>query len=214
MPRKCTSKSLSIFRAKPRRAAKPRPAAELGALPEWNLDDLYPSMDLPAFASDLAKAAAECKAFNAAYKGKLEALAKKASGAGLLEAIRRYEALEELLGRIRPMPGSSMPAIPPIRRGEILWRRAGKNHSSLLRSAVLRARIEPARRQTRGESWRRGRSRIIGPGSKTSARASPTSSTTSSSNCSMKNRSPVMAPGTGCSTRPSRACASTSMASS
>ena len=45
------------------------------------------------------------KAFNAAYKGKLEALAKKASGAGLLEAIQRYEALEELLGRIMAYAG-------------------------------------------------------------------------------------------------------------
>ena len=105
MPRKSTSKSLSIFRAKPRIAAKPRPAAELGALPEWNLEDLYPSMDSAPFAGDLAKAAAECKAFNAAYKGKLEALAKKAVAAGILQAIRRYEALEELLGRIMAYAG-------------------------------------------------------------------------------------------------------------
>ncbi len=100
MPRKSTSKSLSIFRPKPKVAANLKPAPDFGALPEWNLEDLYPSMDSPAFADDLAKAANECKSFNAAYKGKLEALAKKASGAGLLEAIQRYEALEELLGRI------------------------------------------------------------------------------------------------------------------
>ena len=102
MPR--SSKPLGMFR-KAQTSAKPKQAAGLGALPEWNLDDLYPSMDSPAFASDLAKAAAECTAFNAAYKGKLEALAKKASGAGLLEAIQRYEALEELLGRIMAYAG-------------------------------------------------------------------------------------------------------------
>ncbi|MGH6822113.1 MAG: M3 family oligoendopeptidase [Methylocella sp.] len=94
-----------MFRARPKAAAQPRPAADLGALPEWNLADLYPSRDSQAYASDLAKAAAECAAFNAAYKGKLEALAKKASGAGLLEAVQRYEALEELLGRIMAYAG-------------------------------------------------------------------------------------------------------------
>jgi hypothetical protein len=89
--------ALGIFRAKAPASANPKQAVGLGALPEWNLDDLYSSMESPAFASDLAKAAAECTAFNAAYKGKLEALAKKASGAGLLVAVQRYEALEELL---------------------------------------------------------------------------------------------------------------------
>ncbi len=62
-------------------------------------------MESQAFASDLGKAAAECAAFNAAYKGKLEALAKKASGAGLLEAIQHYETLEEFLGRIMAYAG-------------------------------------------------------------------------------------------------------------
>jgi oligoendopeptidase F len=105
MPRKSTSKSLRMFRPKPRTSAKPKPAADLGALPEWNLEDLYPSMESPAFASDLGKAGSGCKSFNAAYRGKLEALAKKDSGAGLLEAIERYEALEELLGRIMSYAG-------------------------------------------------------------------------------------------------------------
>src|SRR5580693_8772861 len=105
MPRKSTAKSLSIFRAKPRTATNPKPAAGLGALPEWNLDDLYSSMDSPAFANDLAKAAAECKGFNSRYQGKLETLAKRASGAGLLVAIQGYEGLEELLGRIMAYAG-------------------------------------------------------------------------------------------------------------
>ena len=104
MTRKSTSRSLSMFR-KAQTSVKPKQTAELGTLPEWNLDDLYPSIDSPAFASDLAKAAAECKSFNAAYKGKLEALAKNASGARLLEAVQRYEALEELLGRIMAYAG-------------------------------------------------------------------------------------------------------------
>src|SRR2546430_220573 len=100
MTRELAKKSLNIFRSKPKTAPKQKPVAKLGDLPEWNLKDLYPAMDSRAFADDLAKAASECRSFNVAYKGKLEGLANKASSAGLLEAIRRYEALEELLGRI------------------------------------------------------------------------------------------------------------------
>ena len=105
MPRKSTSKSLSLFRPKPKTSVKHKPVADLGTLPEWNLEDLYPSMDSKAFKSDLAKAESESKNFNAAYRGKLEALAKKNSGSGLLEALQRYEALEELLGRIMSYAG-------------------------------------------------------------------------------------------------------------
>src|SRR5450631_4349012 len=105
MTRKTTSKSLSIFRAKPKAAAKPKPGPDLGSLPEWNLEDLYPSMESRAFANDLVKAEAECKSFSSAYRGKLAALATAASGTGLLAAIERYEALEELLGRIMSYAG-------------------------------------------------------------------------------------------------------------
>ena len=100
MPRKTTAKALSMFRAKPKSSTEPKPPPKFGILPEWNLEDLYPSMESAAFSRDLAKAGSECKSFKAAYKGKLETLAKKAPGAGLLEAIQRYEALEDLLGGI------------------------------------------------------------------------------------------------------------------
>jgi oligoendopeptidase F len=78
---------------------------ELGTLPEWNLADLYPTMEDPAFAKDLAKAAADCKAFTEAYRGKLGTLAAENNGAGLAEAVKAYEALEELLGRIMSYAG-------------------------------------------------------------------------------------------------------------
>src|SRR4029077_17279325 len=105
MPRALAKKSLNIFSPKPKAAPKPKPAASLGDLPEWNLKDLYPAMYSRAFADDLTKAASECRSFNITYKGKLEGLANKASSAGLLEAFRRYEALEELLGRIMSYAG-------------------------------------------------------------------------------------------------------------
>ena len=73
---------------------------ELGSLPEWNLTDLYPAMDSPVFVSDLAKVATECKAFAETYKGKLATLAADTTGNGLFEAVKAYEALDDLLGRI------------------------------------------------------------------------------------------------------------------
>jgi len=78
-------------------ASQPAEAAALGPLPEWNLADLYPGMDSPVLVADLAKAQTDSVAFEAAYKGKLETLARDG---GLVEAIRAYEALDELLGRI------------------------------------------------------------------------------------------------------------------
>src|SRR5215218_2234093 len=81
-------------------------ATDLGPLPEWDLGDLYPGMDAPEFATDLAKAEAECKAFADAYRGKLEGLARADDGGeGLFAAIRRYEAVEDLIGRIMSFAG-------------------------------------------------------------------------------------------------------------
>src|SRR5918911_2262777 len=72
-----------------------------GDLPEWDLSDLYPGMDSPAFAQDLARAEAECKAFAETYRGKLDGLARDAIAAEALgAAVARYEAVEDLLGRI------------------------------------------------------------------------------------------------------------------
>ena len=81
-------------------------ATDLGPLPEWDLGDLYPGMDAPEFAADLAEAEAECKAFADAYRGKLEGLARADDGGeGLFAAIRRYEAVEDLIGRIMSFAG-------------------------------------------------------------------------------------------------------------
>src|SRR4029450_4710798 len=69
----------------------------LGALPEWNLADLYAGLDDPQVKRDLDRGAAESLAFEQAYKGKLAALAEEpAAGAALAEAVKRYEALDDL----------------------------------------------------------------------------------------------------------------------
>jgi oligoendopeptidase F len=81
--------------------SKPDSAAALGALPEWNLGDLYSAPDAPEVAADLAKAEAECVAFEDTYKGKLGEIAAAASaGEKLLEAVVRFETIEELLGKL------------------------------------------------------------------------------------------------------------------
>ena len=81
-----------------RKAVRRRKGAPgLGALPEWDLADLYAAMDAPELKRDLARADADCLAFEQAYKGKLAAL----TAAGrLAEAVQRFEALDDLLGRL------------------------------------------------------------------------------------------------------------------
>jgi oligoendopeptidase F len=79
---------------------------DLGTLPEWNLADLYPSMDSQLYAADLARAESECKAFAEQYRGKLEEIARSPdAGTALAVAVRRYEAIEDLLGRIMSYAG-------------------------------------------------------------------------------------------------------------
>src|SRR5690349_17222765 len=74
----------------------PAAASDLGKLPQWNLGDLYQSTSAPALVSDIAKAAADSKAFRAAWEGKLAA----ASGEELGKAVAEYDALQDLVGRI------------------------------------------------------------------------------------------------------------------
>ena len=84
---------------KPKGAQKPAP--KLGALPEWDLNDLYPGLDSPELKRDLEKAESECLAFEQAFKGRLQAMAAGAdAGKALAEAVKRYEALDDRLGRL------------------------------------------------------------------------------------------------------------------
>jgi oligoendopeptidase F len=68
----------------------------LGALPEWDLNDLYPGADSAELKRDLEQAAADAKAFAKRYQGKVATLDSASFGA----AIATYEALEERLGRL------------------------------------------------------------------------------------------------------------------
>lgn len=75
--------------------------ADLGALPEWNLADLYPAMDSQAYRDDLTRAQARCRAFAEAWRGKLADIAARPDAARTLtQAVVAYEEIEDLLGRI------------------------------------------------------------------------------------------------------------------
>jgi oligoendopeptidase F len=100
--------------ARPARPARSRPPASraarstagLGALPEWNLADLYAGIDDPHVKRDLDRADAESVAFEQAYKGKLAALADAPdAGHALAEAVKAYEKLDDLLGRLVSFAG-------------------------------------------------------------------------------------------------------------
>ena len=73
----------------------------MGDLPEWDLSELYPGLDSPEIAGDLARADARCLAFGERYKGSLAALASGPQGGeALAAAIREFEAIDDLIGRI------------------------------------------------------------------------------------------------------------------
>jgi oligoendopeptidase F len=69
---------------------------KLENLPEWNLNDLYAAPDSPKFKIDLAASAEQATRFASQFKGKLAGL----TGAELAEALKDYEALSDLIGRI------------------------------------------------------------------------------------------------------------------
>jgi oligoendopeptidase F len=88
-----------------KRSAKPG-AGRAGNLPEWNLADLYSGLDDPAIKRDLDKTDADCAAFETAYRGKLADIAGAPQGGAVLaEAVRAYEAIDDLTGRLGSYAG-------------------------------------------------------------------------------------------------------------
>lgn len=77
---------------------------QLGELPEWNLTDLYPSMDSGEYSKDLEAALERSVNFEKKFAGKLDTHAKK-SPDHLAEAVVEFEKIEELMGRIMSYAG-------------------------------------------------------------------------------------------------------------
>ncbi len=74
---------------------------DLGPMPAWNLDDLYPGYRSEAVQNDLATASAEATALQQRWQGKLTT----ATGGQLADAIKSYEALSDTLGRLGSYAG-------------------------------------------------------------------------------------------------------------
>ncbi|WP_244480437.1 M3 family oligoendopeptidase [Rhizobium sp. Root1220] len=79
--------------------------AALGDLPTWKLQDLYPSATSTAFTSDMEKAGKLAIAFEDKWKGKLAEAATKTGTAGIGQALKEYEALDDIIGRLGSFAG-------------------------------------------------------------------------------------------------------------
>jgi oligoendopeptidase F len=108
-------------RATSRKANKPAANAAvkgLGKLPEWDLTALYAGIDDPAVKRDLDRADRYSIAFEEDFKGKLAALAGgPGAGRKIAEAVKRYEQLDDLLGRLASFAGlvHAQDTVDPVR---------------------------------------------------------------------------------------------------
>jgi oligoendopeptidase F len=100
--RKAAAKNSTVKKS----AAKTRNGNKPAKLPEWNLADLYSGIDAPEVTRDLEKMDVDCVAFETDTKGKLaEKTAEQGGGPWLAEAVRRFEAIDDLAGRLGSYAG-------------------------------------------------------------------------------------------------------------
>ena len=85
--------SRSVSSPKPR---KPRKAPASARPPRWNLAHLYSGPGARELARDLAAADKRARAFETRHKGRL----RRSSGETLGVAVKEYEAIDEILGKI------------------------------------------------------------------------------------------------------------------
>ncbi len=87
-------------------AAMAETADALGALPVWDLSDLYPGMDCAEVSQDLDRSAGQAKDFESRFKGTLAEIASAPDGGAQLgAAIAVFEAIEELIGKLASYAG-------------------------------------------------------------------------------------------------------------
>ncbi len=100
------SRSPSRLRKQATRRGKPAAKSAAGKLPEWNLTDLYSAIDAPEIGRDLARLDADCVAFETDYKGRLaDKTGCEGGGKWLAAAVKRYEAIDDLAGRLGSYAG-------------------------------------------------------------------------------------------------------------
>jgi oligoendopeptidase F len=77
----------------------------LEGLPQWDLSDLYPTMDSSSLKADIASVSKQAIAFEGEWKGKLANEAASATSGRLGQSLIAYEAIEELIGKIMSYAG-------------------------------------------------------------------------------------------------------------
>jgi oligoendopeptidase F len=98
-----TPRPRKVFAAAPASGSANDPA--LGLLPVWKLSDLYASKDADTFKADLKTSEEDALAFETKWKGKLAEAATKTGADGIGQALKEYEALDDLLGKIGSFAG-------------------------------------------------------------------------------------------------------------
>jgi oligoendopeptidase F len=83
-----------------RTLAKAGVKPKLGTLPEWALADLYGAPDSPKLKADLQTSERAAEAMQERYAGKLATLLDGKGGDALAQAVREFEALNDVMGRI------------------------------------------------------------------------------------------------------------------
>ena len=84
--------------------AKLSVSTEFGELPEWNLADLYESVNSKQYLEDMRSCQDDANAFSKEYSGKLTGLVPD-NPDEFAAAIRAYEVIEERMGRIMSFAG-------------------------------------------------------------------------------------------------------------
>ena len=109
LPKLCNWREHPVFatsastkgEAKPAKTAEAGGKVKLGKLPEWNLADLYQGPESPKLKTDLETSERAADAMQERYAGKLAALLDGGKGgAHLAQAVREFEALNDVLGRV------------------------------------------------------------------------------------------------------------------
>ena len=208
--RKSPAKSKTAPKVKASAKKAAGASSKAAKLPEWNLTDLYPAIDAPEVARDLDKLDADCVAFESAYKGKIaEQVATSNGGEWLAEAIRSYEAIDDLAGRLASYAGlahagNTVDAAISKFYGDVSERiTAASTHLLFFALELNRVDDEVIERAMATPSLNHYR-----PWIEDLRKDKPYQLEDRSSNCSMRNPSADMPHGTGSSIRPSQACVS------
>ena len=118
---------------------------DLGAMPVWNLGDLYPSPTSAEFQRDLDRAAADAKRIAETLQGQARHPRQGRGGAGRsrqgLRGAERRDGQARLVCRPAVCRRHHRPG-----QGQVLRRRAGEADRHLHRPGVLRAGAQPDRR--------------------------------------------------------------------